>query len=207
MLGRESPMRGTESLQAHAGLAPHVVLLIGAEGEPIRTVAPTGGSLSGVSVHLLAVAAHPESDLGRQLTKSEVAMSTLKLQCLGCIGAVVCALAAATSVHAQVEVGTWLRQSEEAGSRPMTMTVERCCGTGRRLVYRIEGVPTVMTVESPFDGSEAPVLVDGKPSGETMAIKRLDDHHTYTVLKMNGKEFGTSKASLSPRWEDDHRRK
>jgi hypothetical protein len=31
-----------------------------------------------------------------------------------------------------------------------------------------------------------------------MAIKRLDDHHTYTVLKMNGREFGTSKASLSP---------
>ena len=125
-------------------------------------------------------------------------MSTLKVQCLASIGALVWALAAVASVHAQVEVGTWLRQAEKPGSRPMTMTVERCCGNGRRIVYRIEGVPAVMIVESRFDGSEAPVLVDGKPSGETMAIKRVDDHHTYTVLKMNGKEFGTSKAALSP---------
>jgi hypothetical protein len=29
-------------------------------------------------------------------------------------------------------------------------------------------------------------------SGETMAIKRVDDHHLSTVLKMNGKLFGTS---------------
>lgn len=42
MLGRESPMRGIESLQAHAGLAPHVVLLIGAEGEPILNGRPYG---------------------------------------------------------------------------------------------------------------------------------------------------------------------
>jgi len=55
-----------------------------------------------------------------------------------------------------------------------------------------------MIVESPFDGREVPVLLDGKPSGETMAIKRLDDHHTVTVVKMNGKEFGRSKATLSP---------
>jgi hypothetical protein len=55
-----------------------------------------------------------------------------------------------------------------------------------------------MTIASPFDGSEAPVLIAGKPSGETMAIKRIDDHHVFTVLKMNGKPFGTSKATLSP---------
>ena len=54
-----------------------------------------------------------------------------------------------------------------------------------------------MTVESRLDGSEAPVLLGGKPSGETMAIKRIDDHHAVTVMTMNGKPFGTSKATLS----------
>jgi hypothetical protein len=139
-----------------------------------------------------------ETALVRGSDKTEVNMRTLKLQRFTSVGALLMALVIATSVQAQVEVGTWLRQSEEAGRPAMTMTVERCCGSGRRIVYRIEGMSTVMTVESRFDGSEAPVLVDGKPSGETMAIKRLDDRHTSTVLKMNGKEFGTSKAALSP---------
>ena len=30
-----------------------------------------------------------------------------------------------------------------------------------------------------------------------MAIKRVDATHTVTVLKMNGKPFGTSKATIS----------
>jgi hypothetical protein len=30
-----------------------------------------------------------------------------------------------------------------------------------------------------------------------MGIKRVDDRHTTTVLKMNGRTFGTSKATLS----------
>ena len=77
------------------------------------------------------------------------------------------------------------------------MTIEACYNGGRRVIYRMVGTETVMTVESPFDGSDAPVLVDGKPSGETMGIKRVDDHHTITVVKMNGKTFGTSKATFS----------
>ena len=77
------------------------------------------------------------------------------------------------------------------------MTVEACCNGGRRLIYRIVGVEMLVTIESPFDGSEAPVLVGGKASAETMGIKRVDDHHTIAVLKMNGKTFGTSRAALS----------
>ena len=55
----------------------------------------------------------------------------------------------------------------------------------------------VMVVESPFDGREVPVLLDGKPSGETMAITLVDPRHTTAVVKMNGKPFGISKGSLS----------
>jgi hypothetical protein len=42
-----------------------------------------------------------------------------------------------------------------------------------------------------------PVMVGGKPSGETMAIKKLDDRHTFTVIKMNGQPFGTSKCEIA----------
>ena len=39
------------------------------------------------------------------------------------------------------------------------------------------GTATLLTLESRFDGSDAPVLMNGKPSGESMGIKRVDDHH------------------------------
>lgn len=108
-----------------------------------------------------------------------------------------CAIGSARSANAQVGVGTWARQDAQPPGRTMTMTVEACCGSGRRLVYRITGIDAVLTVESPFDGSEVPVLMAGKPSGETFAIKQIDDRHWTTVIKMNGKPFGTSTATLS----------
>lgn len=108
------------------------------------------------------------------------------------------ALVPASTARAQLGIGTWVKQSSPSAPGALTMTVEACCNGGRRLIYRIAGrSDIIMTVESPFDGTEVPVLVGGKPTGETMAIKLLDDHHTSTVLKMNGKMFGTSKATLS----------
>ena len=41
------------------------------------------------------------------------------------------------------------------------------------------------------------MLVDGKPSGETMAIRRIDERHASTIVKLNGAAFGTSKSELS----------
>src|SRR5206468_1087414 len=82
---------------------------------------------------------------------------------------------------------------------PMTMTVEMCCGSGRRLTYRIamNGSDMLMVIETALDGRDAPVLVGGKPSGETMAIRQIDSRHATAVLKMNGKTFGTAKGTLS----------
>lgn len=121
------------------------------------------------------------------------------MRTLACSVILLSALVPARSLHAQIGVGTWVRKAPDS-KIPMTMVVEPCCHGGRRLTYHIDinGTETLMTVASPFDGSEAPVLIAGKPSGETMAIKRIDDHHVFTVLKMNGKPFGTSKATLSP---------
>jgi hypothetical protein len=125
-------------------------------------------------------------------------VTTVKATSFACGVAILMTLGSARSLHAQIEVGTWVKQSTD--SMPgMTMTVEACCNGGRRLTYHIviNGTEMLLTAESRLDGSDAPVLMGGKPSGETMAITRLDAHHASAVVKMNGRVFGTSKATLS----------
>jgi hypothetical protein len=128
----------------------------------------------------------------------EVRMTTIKAKSLS-LSIAILALAPARSLHAQVGIGTWVKQDSTARPGGLTMKVEACCHGGRRLTYSIliDTTSSLLTVESPFDGTEVPVLLNGKPTGETMAIKRVDDHHVSTVLKMNGKFFGTSTATLS----------
>ena len=104
----------------------------------------------------------------------------------------------ARTVHAQIEIGTWVQQSgQQVG---MTLTVEACCGAGgRRLTYRNPGSTEVaVIVESRMDGTDAPMIIGGKPSGQTMAITRADTNHATSIVKMQGKVFSKSKATLSP---------
>ncbi len=104
---------------------------------------------------------------------------------------------ASTSAQAQFAVGTWVPKAGPLVGQ-ITMKVETCCGSGRRFSYFFKGNPAAtMIIESALDGSEVPVLVGGKPSGETMAIKRIDSRHTLTVIKMDGKAYATSRAELS----------
>ena len=105
-----------------------------------------------------------------------------------------------SEAHAQFAVGTtWVRT--DAAGKGIVLNVEACCNGGLRLVYHIPsmgGQPaSTMSVDSPMNGTEAPVLFAGKPSGETMAIKRVDDHHITAVLKMNGQQFATYKGTIS----------
>jgi hypothetical protein len=107
-------------------------------------------------------------------------------------------LGSAPGLQAQIGVGTWTRT--DAAGIGLSMTVTVCCSGGRRLVYHVKGPngsTIILTVDSPMDGTEVPALVGGKPSGETMAIKRVDDHHYTGVVKMDGQPFGTSKGVLS----------
>jgi hypothetical protein len=102
-----------------------------------------------------------------------------------------------SSAQAQFAVGTWVPESGPLVGT-MTLKAELCCGAGRRFSYFIKGNPAAtMVIESPLDGSEVPVLVGGKKSGETMAIKRVDARHLVTIIKMDGKPFGTSRSELS----------
>ena len=92
------------------------------------------------------------------------------------------ALGWAGQVRAQLGVGTaWLRT--DAQGKGIILTVEACCNGGLRFIWQIPsmgGQPaSTLTVDSPMNGTEVPALIGGKPTGETMAIKRTDDRH-YT---------------------------
>jgi hypothetical protein len=110
------------------------------------------------------------------------------------------ALGWAGQAHAQLGVGTtWLRTDPQG--KGIVLSVEACCNGGLRFIWQIPpmgGQPaSTMTVDSPMNGTEVPALIAGKPSGETMAIKRVDDHHYSAIVKMNGQPFGTSNGTVS----------
>ena len=93
----------------------------------------------------------------------------------------------ARTAHAQIEIGTWVQTS--GAQVGMTLTVEACCGAGgRRLTYRNPGSTEVaVIVESRMDGTDAPMIIGGKPSGQTMGINRVDTNHATSIVKMQGK--------------------
>jgi hypothetical protein len=108
----------------------------------------------------------------------------------------------ASIAQAQIGTGTWVRRKSSPAIPPIAMLVEQA-GAGLKITYKIFGpdgkpLDQVMTVVTALDGKEAPVMLNGKPSGETMATRKVDNYHTVTILKFDGKEFGTSKLEASP---------
>jgi len=122
-------------------------------------------------------------------------------RCLRSMTFVVCLLSLSSMVSADsLWGGAWVLREPPQGGR-LIMTVEEV-DTGWNLTYKVVGpdapASTVSTVQTPLNGKEAPLLVNGKPSGQTMGIKRIDTHRTVTVLKFKGKETGVSMAEVSP---------
>jgi len=119
---------------------------------------------------------------------------------LVCVAAFLSLLAWASQANAQWAVGTtWIRTDAEG--KGVTMSVAACCNGGYRLTYQMPpmgGQPAmVLTIDSPLDGTDAPTLIGGKPSGQTMAIKRVDDHHYTAVVKLNGQRMMTANGVVS----------
>ena len=116
-----------------------------------------------------------------------------------CGAAVLLALAMAAPARAQLGLGEWARTDKEGGG--MTLTVAACCSGGYRLTYRIPvgngQPPLIVTVDLPLDGTEVPTMSAGKPTGQTMSAKRIDDRRLTGVVKQNGKLTLTNTATLS----------
>jgi hypothetical protein len=105
------------------------------------------------------------------------------------------AVAMASQAQAQLAAGTWVMRES-----PQISMVVVPKGSGYSITYHIlgkDGKPITMTLQTPLDGSETPFLINGKPTGQTYAGRRIDSRHTIGVIKMDGKPFGTSKAELS----------
>ena len=112
------------------------------------------------------------------------------------IAVVVCLLGLSALVHADgLPTGTWIRRDPMPGGA-IALTVE-AAGGGRKLTYKFADASMVMTIVTQLDGKDAPVLLNGQPSGQTMAIKLIDDRHTFAVVKFQGKEGSTAKSELS----------
>ncbi|MEP6957498.1 MAG: hypothetical protein ABI980_02110 [Nitrospirota bacterium] len=81
------------------------------------------------------------------------------------------------------------------------MTLEEV-GTGWKLTYKIvtpDAPGTIyMTAVTQLDGKDVPSMVDGKPTGQTMGIRKIDSRHAVGMVKFQGKEMGISKSELSP---------
>src|SRR5215510_4528975 len=116
-----------------------------------------------------------------------------------CGAAFLLTLTWASPAHAQLGVGEWARTDKDGGG--MTMTVAACCNGGYRLSYRVPvgngKPPLVITVDLPMDGTDVPTMTAGKPTGQTMSAKRIDDRHYTGVVKQDGKLTLTNTATLS----------
>ena len=93
-------------------------------------------------------------------------------------------------------VGSWVKKAE-AGMPVMTQDIEEWSPGKAKLTWHVAQANMVLTIVSALDGTFAPLLLNGKPSGETMSTKLVAKLHTTTIVKMNGKPFGTSKATFS----------
>ena len=116
-----------------------------------------------------------------------------------CAAAFLLTLGWGSPAQAQLGVGQWVRT--DAGGKGMTMTVAACCKGGFRLTYSVPvgngQPPLAVTVDLPMDGTEVPALSAGKPTGQTMSAKRVDDRHYTGVVKQDGQLYLTSSATLS----------
>ena len=108
---------------------------------------------------------------------------------------------AAAWAQMPLPVGTWIKRPSP--TPPMMMIIEPAA-PGIKVTYRMLGPDgkamnqSVVTVVTALDGKEAPMMMDGKATGQTMATTRIDANHATTIIRMQGKIFGTSKAELSP---------
>lgn len=116
---------------------------------------------------------------------------------------VLCLLTINAAAWAQLPlpVGTWIKRSSP--TPPMMMVIEPA-GPGIKITYRMLGPEgkamnqNVLTIVTALDGKEVPMMIDGKDSGQTMAVLRADANHASTIIKMQGKDFAKSTTELSP---------
>jgi hypothetical protein len=118
------------------------------------------------------------------------------------VAIVLCLLSYASAAWAQAPLlGTWIKRP--SSTPPMMMVIEDA-NPGFKITYRMlgsDGAPieqNVVTVVTALDGKEQPMMMDGKPTGQTMATLRTGVYVASSIVRMEGKTLRTSTAELSP---------
>ena len=91
-------------------------------------------------------------------------MASIRAGSVALCVAIVSTIGSEIPLDAQVGVGTW----SDSQSRKCRGDHDDCRDVLQRrtpLIYRTTGSDVLTTVESPFDGSDVPVMIGGKPSG------------------------------------------
>jgi len=115
--------------------------------------------------------------------------------------AALCLLTISSGAWAQSPFGTWLKR---APSTPPMMMIIEWVAPGIKITYRMlgpDGNPmnhNVITVVTALDGKEAPMMMDGKATGQTLATQLLDANRASSVIRLEGKELATSNSEISP---------
>ena len=112
---------------------------------------------------------------------------------------VICLVGLSSTLWAAgIQTGTWVRRANKDGIRS-TMLVE-ATGTGQKITLKTRfgnGGTSTMIVTTQWDGKDVPVYVDGKASGQTMALRMVDDRHITTIMRVDGKPMATQKSEVS----------
>ena len=121
-----------------------------------------------------------------------------------CIALVICLASTVPILRAEsLPAGTWvLRENKDGTNSTMinsTMIIE-AAGSGvkitRKTTFRGGGTNT-MVCTTQGDGKDEIVFMDGKPSGMTMAIRRVDDRHSTAVGKLGPTVYMNQKSEVS----------
>src|SRR5947208_3361656 len=77
--------------------------------------------------------------------------------------------------------GTWVLREQRQGS--LIMTVEEM-GSGLKITYTIvgsNGPAATWSIQTQLDGKDVPTVMNGQPTGQSLATRRLDSRHWFTV--------------------------
>jgi hypothetical protein len=104
------------------------------------------------------------------------------------------ATAAADRPYSDALEGKWIQRDTH-----LVLDIARA-GDDTTFTYSVQGSAQTadnLSFVTQFDGADAAMLVNGAPTGQTIAITVIDEQRASSITKFQGKATGTSRSELS----------